>query len=535
MQRTTRNTLLIFFSFSLGTVCAQPTVAGAFNAGDYSTDLAPGSYVAIFGTRFASSNAIASSLPLPVTLGGASVAVSGNPVPLLFVSPGQINAQLPYGISGTVNLTVTTTAGTSTSVPVRIVPNAPKFYTSSQTGSGFIVATHSNFSLVQRGSAATSGETVILYMNSMGNVTPPVAAGAVPGDGGRNGDFNRLVTRPVVLLDTVPGNVTYAGLAPGFPGLYQVNFTTPYNDKIGDAAITVTDGTASTQRNVTLPVVSNGLYWAITGSKFVNGQTLNGAPGPNSSLAFRHNSPGAFGTAGLNTWTKNTNFAPSYAAIAGVALTLKSGGKIVFDNNGIETGDVGSYYSTSPGRSVLFCMSLLSSPTVTANNVKGAYAGYFKLNAATTVDQMIGYFEGPDNVDPPFNSANIYNTYHMNIFSNVNGGFSNQTNSPKELQSFIGDVFSDDKTPGLFSFSKTTVDRVLTPGNNPLAETHVPVYRLVYTLAAPLTLPAGEYWFSHDVSTPQSDSISTANAGRVPTATESLKLRHLRPESAVKE
>ena len=65
--------------------------------------------------------------------------IGGVKASLYFTSPTQINAQIPYGISGAINLTVRTAAGTSTAVPLNIVANAPKFFTSSQGGTGFIV------------------------------------------------------------------------------------------------------------------------------------------------------------------------------------------------------------------------------------------------------------------------------------------------------------------------------------------------------------------------------------------------------------
>jgi uncharacterized protein (TIGR03437 family) len=518
------------FVVGLGTLCAQPRVASTLNAGDYSTDIAPGGYVAIFGSGFGSSNMTASSVPLPATLGGVSVDVSGMPVPLLFVSPGQINGQLPYGISGTVNLTVKVGGASSTAMPVRIVPNAPKFYTSSQGGTGFIVATHADMSLVAKGAQAVkTGESITLFMNSMGEVTPSIAAGAAPGDGSTAKPLNKLVTQPTVMLDTLRASVAYAGLAPGFPGLYQVNFTTPYDDKVGDAAITVTTGAGSAQSGVTLPVLANGFYWVLTGGKFVNNQSMNGLPGNNSALAFRHNNPTAFGPNGNNGWTKTTGLGPSFAATAGVALTLKSGGNTVFDNNGIEAGGASGYYSTAPGNAVLFSMSALTSPTSPSNNVKGIYAGYFRLATATTIDQMIGYFEGPLNVSPSFDPGNIYNTFHMNIFSNVPAGGFTFSSTPRDTGGYVGDVFSSDSTAGTFSFAPTGTERIPSDGSR------VPTYRLLYTLKAPLTLPAGEYWFSHDVSTPLSSGDMVTNSRPEHPAAESLKLRTHRPTASVKE
>lgn len=504
-------------------LCSQPVVSIAVNTVDSSSDIAPGALISIFGSGFSTINYPALSLPLPATLGGVSVQITSGAIttsaPLYFVSPSLINAQLPYGVQGSVGLTVTNAAGVSNAISVQVAPSAPKFFTLSGTGEGYVSATHGDGSSVARGSAATPGEAITLYLNSLGAVTPTIDAGVSPGDGSASRPFNRLVTTPTVLLDTLTCPVTFAGLVPGFPGLYQVNVTTPYDDKLGDASISVASGAGVSQAGVTIPVVANGLYWVVTGGKFANGQTFNGVPGTNSSLAFRHNSPTTFGSAGFNAWTKNTGLATSSSTIAGIALTLTNSNAIVFDNSGIETGAVGAYYSGAPGYNVFFAMSNLSSPTSASNTVQAAYAGYFRVNGAVTFDQLTGYFEGPVNVSPPFNPANIYNTFHMNVFSNVSG-------TPRETGSFKGDVFSSDSIAGTFSFSATGANRVTAGG------AQIPIYRLVYTLKTPMTLPAGEYWFEHDISTPVAAGAAVASAGQDDPLP---KAKRLRPTGLVKE
>jgi hypothetical protein len=78
----------------------------------------------------------------------------------------------------------------------------------------------------------------------------------------------------------------------------------------------------------------------------------------------------------------------------------------------------------------------------------------------------------------------------MNIWSDTTGPL------PMTTGNFTGDVFSSDTTAGTFSFSNTGVNLI----SSNAGDAPKPIYRLVYRLAAPLTLPAGEYWFSHDAS-----------------------------------
>src|SRR5262249_28388332 len=75
--------------------------------------LAPGSIAAIFGQHFATETVEATSVSLPTVLGGTSVIVNGSPAPLFFVSPSQINFQVPSSAKQSQTVVVTTLAGTS--------------------------------------------------------------------------------------------------------------------------------------------------------------------------------------------------------------------------------------------------------------------------------------------------------------------------------------------------------------------------------------------------------------------------------------
>ena len=92
-------TLLVRLAISVGTIASAlpaqtvPVVNGVVNAGSFLLGpIAPGTIVGIFGTRLASQTLSASTLPLPTALDGTSVTVGGQPVPLFFVSTGQIKA-----------------------------------------------------------------------------------------------------------------------------------------------------------------------------------------------------------------------------------------------------------------------------------------------------------------------------------------------------------------------------------------------------------------------------------------------------------
>src|SRR5206468_5001052 len=73
--------------------CALPIFV---NLADYTLGIAPGSLVVIFGRNLAGATAQAPTLPLPTQLAGASISIGGLRCPLLFASPGQVNAEIPF-------------------------------------------------------------------------------------------------------------------------------------------------------------------------------------------------------------------------------------------------------------------------------------------------------------------------------------------------------------------------------------------------------------------------------------------------------
>ena len=86
------------------TVLARPRLAQAggrvVNGAEFTASVAPGGIVTIFGEGLANGTAQFSTVPLPTSLKGTTVTVNGEPLPLYYVSPNQINAQLRTGPAG---------------------------------------------------------------------------------------------------------------------------------------------------------------------------------------------------------------------------------------------------------------------------------------------------------------------------------------------------------------------------------------------------------------------------------------------------
>jgi uncharacterized protein (TIGR03437 family) len=237
---------------------SPPVIAagGILNAADYGTALAPGAMVSIFGTNLAPRIAAAASVPLPTTLEGVSVeavsASSVNQLPLYFVSSGQINAQLPYSVVGTtLEIRVRNAAGVSATRQIAIAPRAPRLFTKTMDGKGEAILLHAtNYRLVTDLEPATPGEYLILYLTGLGEVSPAVQPGRPGGDGGALGPLNRVTTTVTATLGGVNASVLFAGLAPGFVGVYQLNIQAPANLPAGRPVVSVAAANVTCQANV---------------------------------------------------------------------------------------------------------------------------------------------------------------------------------------------------------------------------------------------------------------------------------------------
>ncbi len=205
-------------------------VTDAANYTPITNAVAPGELVSLYG-NFGVSTHVAASLPLSTTLDGVQVLVNGQAAPVYLVSQNQISALIPYDTSGQSFATfqVVVNGTKSNQVTVYIDNSSPGIYTLGQNGIGAGAVLHSDYSEVDNSNPAKPGETVTLFLNGLGPVTPEVADGvAAP-----SSPLSTSVESDSVFLylddgqSFTPALVSFAGLAPGFAGLYQVNFTLP--------------------------------------------------------------------------------------------------------------------------------------------------------------------------------------------------------------------------------------------------------------------------------------------------------------------
>ena len=203
-------------------------VWNAANLAPITNSVAPGEFVSLFGSGLCSATEAAPSLPLPTTLGNVQVSVNGVFAPISYVSPTQINILVPYEISGGyATFQVSSGLGLSNAVTLYERDTAPGVFTSTTggfaPGVGPAAALHADFSPVTQSDPARVGETLQLYVTGLGAVNPAVADGAAAAVK----PLSLVVADIGVFVDGQPATVTFKGLAPGFAGLYQVNFVVP--------------------------------------------------------------------------------------------------------------------------------------------------------------------------------------------------------------------------------------------------------------------------------------------------------------------
>ena len=214
--------------------------------------IAPGTIVQIYGSNLAAATIVGSTVPLATTLGQTSVRIGGLPAPLYYVSPGQINAQVPFELAPghPYAIYVSANGAISNSNAIQVTGDAPGI---AQFAAGEIIAQHfTDYTLVTESSPAKPGEIVIFYLAGLGLTNPAVASGTAS----PSMNLPALVDTPTLTLNGVtvpPANILFVGLTPTLVGLYQVDFTVPANAPNGDLPLVITQASGVSNSTI-LPV-----------------------------------------------------------------------------------------------------------------------------------------------------------------------------------------------------------------------------------------------------------------------------------------
>jgi uncharacterized protein (TIGR03437 family) len=272
---------------NLSAVCAAADAGPTFTSNGF-TDAAAfgrppsgGALASLFGD-FGASLAVASSIPLPTELGGVRVEfenvaaalgekAQGAPLlaPLAFVSPGQINLQVPWEVnvaSGRVRARVTVGDKTSNTVELPIGPVSPGIF-SFNFGPGAAVAINPDGSVAHAAGSVPGvtsrpvriGEALIILATGLGVTNPPAVTGANSLDA-QGGFVQRdAVERPRVTIGGVAQQVLFAGMSPEFVGVNQINIVVQPGTPTGNAiSLIIETGTLRSRDDVTVAVAAAG-------------------------------------------------------------------------------------------------------------------------------------------------------------------------------------------------------------------------------------------------------------------------------------
>lgn len=209
----------------------------------YTQMVSPGTVVSVFGANLAPSAATAPGVPLPTSLNGVFVTVNGMKAPLFYVSPSQINLQIPWELqssipgiaTGTFQVVVTTPAGPSAPAPVSATSESPALFTQDASGCGAAAALNAapdgTLSVNTPSNSAAPGDTIALFATGLGAALFP----QVPADGAPPSVLTQFYYGGGVFLDGRDASQSFRGLAPGLVGVDQINAQIPLGIREGCA------------------------------------------------------------------------------------------------------------------------------------------------------------------------------------------------------------------------------------------------------------------------------------------------------------
>jgi uncharacterized protein (TIGR03437 family) len=194
---------------------------------------APNTFVTIYGQNLAYTTASLTTSEvsggmLPTVLGGTGVRVLINNIPanIYYVSPTQVNLLIPTSlIAGPAMLQLVVDSLAGPAISIMLQTAAPGFFQSDATT---VLGIHLNGSTITAASPAKSGEIVVLFASGLGPTNPAAIPNQIPQTAASVtplSSFSMLINGVAVN----PQQILYAGVAPSFAGLFQINVQLPDN------------------------------------------------------------------------------------------------------------------------------------------------------------------------------------------------------------------------------------------------------------------------------------------------------------------
>jgi uncharacterized protein (TIGR03437 family) len=356
MRRLLLFTLVVNSAFAQAP--AKPVISGVITATAYGgfAAAAPGSFIEIYGTNLGGTSrgwatSDFSGTNAPITLDGVGVTVAGTAAFVSYVSPVQVNVQVPDGIpQGPADVVVTYEGQASDAVKLTINPVQPGLLAPDSfevNGRQYVAAIHGATGVFVNGGSipnvptgpARPGETLILYGTGFG----PVQGGA---DAGKIAPPQATLTgRLAMTIGNANTTIAYAGLAPGLVGLYQLNVVLPANVPGGDQPLQMTlNGVAIALQSLYLTIAGGGVPNAPANVTAVAGDgsaSISFASNPNTTYTVTCTGGGATLTASGATspivvagLTNGTTYTCSVTATNGAGTSRPSASVAVTPRGG---------------------------------------------------------------------------------------------------------------------------------------------------------------------------------------------------------
>jgi uncharacterized protein (TIGR03437 family) len=229
------------------------------NASNQSGAVAPGSYITIYGSGLSETTEAFHTPYLPISLTGVSVSFDDTarqlslPGHLTYVSPSQINVQVPWELQGGTSAVMKVSIGNSQSAlyTLTLADTSPAFfeYNDQQAGGLVAAALDENSQVISSSHPVERGHVVQFFVNGLGSVDSQPADGEVsPTD-----PLSRTKVVPTITIGGKDAHVTFSGLAPQIVGLYQVNAVVSNDTASGLQPVSLTvNGVTSKQTQISV-------------------------------------------------------------------------------------------------------------------------------------------------------------------------------------------------------------------------------------------------------------------------------------------
>ncbi|MGD0201390.1 MAG: hypothetical protein ABSD27_11630, partial [Bryobacteraceae bacterium] len=234
---------------------------GIVNGASFQPGIARGIWASIFGTNLAPTtrnwrNDEIVNGRFPTSLDGVSVTVDGKPAALCYISPTQINVQVPDDDAiGNVEVALTNAQGTAKNTAV-MQTFAPGFFMYGPANGKYIAAQHADYSIIgppglypnATSTPAKPGEVIVLYATGFGPTAPPTPSGQIVTTAAQLVDPSAVA----VWIGGIPGHVEFAGIT--MAGVWQINLRVPDSLPDGDAVVVSEIGGLRSQDNAFITV-----------------------------------------------------------------------------------------------------------------------------------------------------------------------------------------------------------------------------------------------------------------------------------------